>query len=42
MKECPHCRAHAYDVDLEFCEACGYEPDEEEEELEDDDTGEVA
>jgi uncharacterized OB-fold protein len=33
---CPACGASAFDPLLEFCEECGYEPDEEDEGEEDD------
>ncbi len=34
MKKCPSCGALAYDPDLEYCEECDWEPEEQEEELE--------
>jgi uncharacterized OB-fold protein len=32
MKKCPSCGAVAFDPLLEYCEECGWEPKEEEEE----------
>ncbi len=31
LKQCPSCGAQAFDPDLEYCEECGWEPEEEEE-----------
>ncbi len=31
MKKCPNCGEMAYDADLEYCEECGWEAEEEEE-----------
>jgi len=30
LKQCPSCGAQAFDPDLEYCEECGWEPEEEE------------
>jgi len=31
MKKCPSCHAVAYDPVLEYCEECGWEPEDDEE-----------
>lgn len=35
MTRCPSCGAQSFDPDLEYCEECGWEPEEEEDDGED-------